>query len=280
MSRPRARPVSRRPAVPTGLLETSRHFVTALARGLDVLRCFRPDEPFLGNQDIAKRVGLPKSTVSRLTGTLTTLGYLRYSASRAKYELGTAMLAFGAPQVASAKLRRLALPLMQALADHARMSVSMGVQDGSSMLYIENCRSIAAVSLSVEVGARIPIATTAMGRAFLSSLHDAERERTLSQLCSEHATDWPRVQQGFERSLQNFRRTGYCMSLGEWYEDVHAVAVPLQPSDGSQTVVISLGGAAYQLREQMIEDDIGPRLVLLAQDVLREMTLHNDRAQL
>ncbi|MCO3057777.1 IclR family transcriptional regulator, partial [Pseudomonas aeruginosa] len=55
-----------------------RQFVTALARGLELLRCFTPRESLLGNQELARKTGLPKPTVSRLTHTLTRLGYLRH----------------------------------------------------------------------------------------------------------------------------------------------------------------------------------------------------------
>lgn len=249
--------MARRPAPPG----SERAFVTALARGLDVLRCFKPDEPFLGNHDIAARVGLPRSTVSRLTGTLTELGYLRYVESRAKYELGPAMLAFSVPQVASAALRRRARPLMQTLADAVRASVSMGVQDGTSMVYVENCRSLAAITLSAEVGGRLPMAATAMGRAFLAAASDAERDYLMQRLQLEHSANWEQLRAGIERERLAYERHGYCVSLGEWYEDVHAVAVPLLPADGSPTVVLSVGGAAYQLSASMIHEDIGPRLV-------------------
>jgi hypothetical protein len=53
-----------------------RYFITALARGLEVLACFRSADKGLSNQQIAERCGLPKSTVTRITYTLTTLGYL------------------------------------------------------------------------------------------------------------------------------------------------------------------------------------------------------------
>lgn len=249
--------MARRPAPPG----SERPFVTALARGLDVLRCFKPDEPLLGNQDIAARIGLPRSTVSRLTGTLTELGYLRYVEARAKYELGPAMLAFNVPQMARAALRRRARPLMQTLADAARVSVSMGVQDGTSMVYVENCRSHAAITLSVDVGGRLPMATTAMGRAFLAAASDAEREYLMERLQLEHPDNWETLHAGIERERLRYQRHGYCVSLGEWYDDVHAVAVPLLPADGSRAVVLSVGGAAYQLSAAMIENDIGPRLV-------------------
>ncbi len=57
--------------------EGDRKFVVALARGLDVLRCFRARDGFLTNQEIAERTGLPKPTVTRLTYTLCQLGYLQ-----------------------------------------------------------------------------------------------------------------------------------------------------------------------------------------------------------
>ena len=76
-----------------------RHFVTALSRGLDVLSCFRSGSRLLGNQDISERCSLPKSTVSRLTYTLTKLGYLHYVRESGKYRLGTATLRKTTPPV-------------------------------------------------------------------------------------------------------------------------------------------------------------------------------------
>src|SRR5512144_1919734 len=74
---------------------TDRQMVRALARGLEVLRFFKPGDRFLGNQEIAVRTGLPKPTVSRLTHTLTSLGYLNYSEKFGKYYLGTTVLSLG-----------------------------------------------------------------------------------------------------------------------------------------------------------------------------------------
>src|SRR4029078_11535798 len=76
-----------------GLPSKDRQFVTALARGLDMLRAFHAGEGMLGNQEIAHRPGLPKPTVARLTHTLTELGYLNYIRRFRKYELGASLLA-------------------------------------------------------------------------------------------------------------------------------------------------------------------------------------------
>src|SRR6267142_1311194 len=99
MNKPqRAQPARRtKPSPKAAIVEplvtkTDRHFVTALARGLEVLASFRHGDRMLGNQELSKRCGLAKSTVSRLTHTLTSLGYLIYVEESAKYSLGTATL--------------------------------------------------------------------------------------------------------------------------------------------------------------------------------------------
>jgi DNA-binding IclR family transcriptional regulator len=111
-----------------------RKFVTALARGLEILRAFTPTEGLLGNGELVERTGLPKPTVSRLTYTLTKLGYLRHNMRLGKYQLGSAVLSIGYPLLASMNVRQVARPLMKELADYCNGSVSMGVRDRLNMV--------------------------------------------------------------------------------------------------------------------------------------------------
>ena len=94
----------------TAAAKADRHFVNALGRGLEVLACFRHGDRMLGNQDLARACGLPKSTVSRLTNTLTKLGYLVYVEDSAKYSLGIATLSLGSAMLARLDIRKLAHP--------------------------------------------------------------------------------------------------------------------------------------------------------------------------
>src|SRR5690348_10498370 len=94
-----------------------RKFVVALARGLEVLRAFTPSEGLLGNQEIAARTGLPKATVSRLTYTLTALGYLSRLERLEKYQLAPGALAIGYATLANMRIRQIAKPYMTALAN-------------------------------------------------------------------------------------------------------------------------------------------------------------------
>src|SRR3954465_4030061 len=129
-----------------------RKFVVALARGLEVLRAFTPNESLLGNQEIAARTGLAKATVSRLTYTLTRLGYLAHVERLGKYQLAPAALSIGYSTLANMRIRHIARPYMQELANYAGASVALGTRDRLNLIYLEHCRSKAAVMLRLDLG--------------------------------------------------------------------------------------------------------------------------------
>ena len=162
--------------------EGDRQFATTLARGLEVLRCFTPLEPLLGNKEISVRTGLPKPTVSRLTYTLTKLGYLRHNMRLGKYQLGSAVLSLGYPLLASMNVRQVARPLMKELADYCNGSVSMGVRDRLNMVYVESCRSGNGITTLPDIGTAVPISQSVIGRAFLAACTPPEREAVLNQM--------------------------------------------------------------------------------------------------
>src|SRR5512147_858046 len=151
-----------------------RKFVTALSRGLDVLRSFGPRDRWLTNQEMAKRTGLAKPTVSRLAYTLTRLGYLRYSEQLNKYALGSAAISLGYSALGQMDIRRFARPLMQELSDYTKSSVHLAVNDRRSMQVVDTYWNSA--SFVIDIGSRIPVATTSLGRAFVAALPPPERK--------------------------------------------------------------------------------------------------------
>jgi DNA-binding IclR family transcriptional regulator len=155
--------------------------VTALARGLEVLRAFSGEDRYLGNRELAERTGIPRPTISRLTQTLTTLGYLRYAEGLAKYQLGAGVLALGYRYLASTGLRDIARPHMQALADATDCAVALGTVDRLSMTYIEVCNGKGPLILRLQIGARLPLQLTSMGRAFVAGLAEQRRASTASR---------------------------------------------------------------------------------------------------
>jgi DNA-binding IclR family transcriptional regulator len=248
--------------------KTDRHFVTALARGLEVLACFRHGERTLGNQELARRCGLAKSTVSRLTHTLTKLEYLIYVEESAKYSLGTATLSLGSAMLSRLQIRKLAQPLMQQLAEFGQCMVSLGTRDRLSMIYIDAVRGSAAVTLSLEAGARIQIAPSAMGRAYLAAIPEHEREQIMERVRElSDVNRWPELQRGVSRALRDIRELGVCCSFGDWQKDVNAIAVPVRPGGGLPPMAINCGAPAYMVSKEFLLERVRPRLIALANEL-------------
>lgn len=238
-----------------------RHFVTALSRGLDVLSCFRSGSRMLGNQEIAERCSLPKSTVSRLTYTLTKLGYLHYVRESGKYRLGTATLALGSAVLGRFDVRDLARPLMQELADETGTSVALGARQRLSMVCVEVCKGNAVLSLNMEVGMRLPLATAAIGRAYLAVASEPERADLLEQIRELDHLAWPALKQGIDKALVDYARLGVCTSFGEWQPDVNGIAVGFHPGNGLPQMAINCGAPAFKVSAEYLLNDVRPKLL-------------------
>ena len=251
----------------TGPSKDDRQFVTALARGLEVLSSFRARDKALGNLDIAQRCKLPKSTVSRLTYTLTRLGYLTLDEDSGKYRLGTATLSLGSTVLARMDIRQIARPLMQELADASKAMVSLGTRDRLSLIYVENCRSASALTLSLDVGSRIPIATTAMGRAYLAVAGERERASIFEDLAALDERAWPALKRAINSALDDYQTLGVACSFGDWQPDVNAIAVGINPGGGMPLMAINCGGPAFQLSPDLLLQDVRPRLIALARQL-------------
>ncbi len=239
------------------------NMVTALARGLDVLRAFRREDAALGNQELARRTGLPKATVSRLSYTLSRLGYLVYLPDLGKYRLGAAVLGLGFSYLGAAGIRDMARPMMQELADYAGVTVALGQRDGLAMVYIEVCRSSGVVHLTMDIGARIRIGTSAMGRAYIAALPPAERAPLLQEIAARDPASWPSVELGLSQARRDLVEHGFTMSMGEWQPDVNAVGVPVAAGGGTLDFALNCGGPAYLLPRAKLLEDIGPRLATI-----------------
>ncbi|WP_321932152.1 IclR family transcriptional regulator [Paraburkholderia guartelaensis] len=237
-----------------------RQFVIALARGLEVLRCFEPRERYVGLSELARRTRLPKATVARLAGTLAKLGYLRYSESLGKYSLGIGVLALGYSMLSNMDIRDVARPFMQDLAEYARASVAVGVRDRLSVIYVESVRSTAPITVMRGVGVRLPLATTSMGRAYLAAASEDERNEVLEQVRLNGESDWLRIRNGIDQAVKDYKERGFCLSIGDWDKDIAAVGVPFTAPDGTR-MAFNCGGPTFVMSRDTLENDIGPRLV-------------------
>lgn len=260
----------RRRAQPAESPDTDRHFVTALARGLEVLGCFRRGEALLGNQEIAARCGLPKSTVSRLTHTLTELGYLHHVPELGRYRLGSAVLSLGSAMLGGLDIRRMARPLLEQMAAETHSVVALGMRDRMGVVYLELARGDAAISVNLEAGSRISLTSSAMGRAWLAACSAAEREAVLRQYPAEER---PRLREVMERALAEQRDYGCCCSFGDWREDVNAIALGFHPGGGLPPMVVNCGAPSFVVSPEYLLQEARPRLAALVARLEHSMDL-------
>ncbi|MDA1116836.1 MAG: IclR family transcriptional regulator [Proteobacteria bacterium] len=264
------------PAVPPFSYEHEgdRQFATTLARGLEVLRCFTPLEPMLGNKEISVRTGLPKPTVSRLTYTLTRLGYLRHNMRLGKYQLGSAVLSIGYPLLASMSVRQIARPVMKELADYCSGSVSMGMRDRLSMVYVESCRSGNGIATLPDIGTAVPIAQSVIGRAFVASCTPPEREALLNQMKVKEPEMHRKNRPQIDKAMDEIRSRGFCVSLGEIRREVYAVGVPMQRTVDGEVMAFNCAVPAFVLKKGQLEEDLGPRLVAMVRNIEAALGMH------
>ncbi|QYD69752.1 IclR family transcriptional regulator [Paraburkholderia edwinii] len=246
-----------------------RKFVVALARGLDLLRAFRPGETLLGNRDFVERTGLPKATVNRLAYTLTVLGYLRFDESLGKYALDAGVLSLGFALLSGTDTLELARPHLRAFAREVGAAVSLGCRDGLDMVYLETIRSETALTLGLASGSKLSMLTSSMGRAYLAVQPVDVREALygeLAQMAGDSGAQQVKNEvQEARVEVDAFNAAGCCYSFRAWHDDVNAVAVPFRDPRDRRWLVLSCSGPASSMGEEVFRERVAPRLKALAQ---------------
>lgn len=245
-------------------------FNNALARGLAVLRTFQFDRQLLGNAELAEAVDLPKPTVSRLTFTLTQLGYLRYREEFGKYELAAGVVTLAYPYLANMGVPAIARPLMEALAESTQTNIGLGVHEGLSILYLEYALGEANPNRRQRVGFRVPAVRTAMGRACIAAMPPAERERLYADLREHYRKGWAELHEALEDAVEQVARRGFCIAAGTFQRTTNSVAVPFLHADG-HTLLAFNSQASDAVQTQAVMERNGRRLVEMAAEVRRRL---------
>ncbi|MEM8577933.1 MAG: IclR family transcriptional regulator [Pseudomonadota bacterium] len=250
--------------LPEGLEpEKDRNFITALARGLDLLRAFRSSDDGLTNQDFAQRTGLPKPTVSRLTHTLCALDYLVNDPRTGTYRLGAGVLRLGFGALAGMEMPVRAREAMKGLSrgPNPFITVALAERHGLDVVYIAVERSQENVSLTMHVGARLPLFTSAMGRAILLGMRADKREELIVRADAQDPAGREDRKALLTEARAQYEAVGYISAYGKWRADVNGIAAPILTLDGDEAVGLNVGGPSFHVKKRELESVYAKLLV-------------------
>lgn len=248
--------------------------VSALERGIAVLRCFDEHRRELTLTELARLTGIPRPTVTRLATTLEAQGLLKQERDSERYALGAGVVSLARAFLAGLDVRAAARPHMQALAEAFGGSVYLAVRDGLEMVLVEACRARSSMlATRLDVGSRAPLATSALGRIYLWATDAVEREALVETLRLARGAEWSLVAPGLQRALDEAARHGWCLSVGEFHREINSVSVPLV-GPGGELMALNCGGAAFAFTEQRLRDEVAPRLLETARAIAAEIGGH------
>lgn len=217
-----------------------KYIVPGLDRGLRILREFSRHERVLSAPELARRLGIPRSTVFRLLATLERLDLLERDASGRDYCLGVGALRLGFESLASKELSELGKPLLEKLRDQLNYTCNLVVRDGRSVVYIVRSVAPSPYSNTVQLGTRLPAHATLLGRVLLSELSFAQLQELYPEEHLQAATDkTPGTVAELYRRIQADKNGRYVFEPSYFEPGIATLAVPVHGERG--TVVSALG---------------------------------------
>lgn len=246
--------------------ESSKNFVEALARGLDVIRAFGPATPQMTSAQVAAKTGLARPTAHRLLLTLESLGYARNS--DAGFYLTPRVVDLGMSYIATRGLWDTARPHMEEIVVATNQSCSITELDGSDIVYLARVVVPKVLSMAVHVGTRSPARSTATGDVLLAGLTPQELASALSRPSrSDFVARETRTDAELQTVLPQVRKQGWAISDERLAHGVRAVSVPLTDAQARTVAAISVAVHSTEISVDQIKKEILPLLVATAANI-------------
>ena len=234
--------------------EAQRGTTRTLLRGLTLLEMIGDAREGATVTDLAAHSGLDKGTVSRLLSTLREAGWAYQSPDDRRYRLAGKALALSHDYTNRVDLRAVAMPLLSRLRDEWNETVHLGVIEGNEVVYVERLDGTASVQVVSIVGQRLPMARTAMGKAFLAALPAEERERRAGEQQLVRHTERTITDHGeFLADLLASEKRGYAIDQEENDPEIICVGSAVTDVTGRPIATISVSGPSYRMRRQIAQ---------------------------
>ncbi len=241
----------------------------SLERGLAILRAFTPERPWLGIAEIAQALEMSRPTTHRYASTLVALNYLEQGPMR-KYRLGMRAGDPGRAAIGATPLGQLSHEHVSRLRDRSACTASVGLLDGSDLVYVDRARSSAPGQVEVAArlgrGSRLPAAQTAMGRVLLA--HLGEQELALALEANPEA---PREREELVAELERIREQGWALADQIHVEGQRCVAAPLRSRSGEVIGAVEVAAANSAFRRTQVLEQLVPMVLESAEEISAQL---------
>lgn len=239
--------------------------VTALVRGLEVLRCFDYGRKSLGSSEIARLTRLPQPTVWRLCKTLEREGYL-VAEGGARYRPGLAILTLGYAALGTLDFAEMARPELQAIADRFHGATGITTRERLSTLIVMRCEGKDAfLNVNLRPGSNNPMAHSGTGWSYLAGLKPERREALVAEIRKQQPDLWRRAERPFRKAMEEFAKTGYVMNIDTYFNGLSTIAVPVGGPDENRLYVVYGSVLTSALNTDKLRRALGVALLHVAQ---------------
>jgi DNA-binding IclR family transcriptional regulator len=222
--------------------------IGSVQRAIDILNLFDQQNPELGTTEIARALGLHKSTAASLVSTLAANGFLTQNPETRKYRLGLKLVERAFAMLDQIEIRRIAYPALQQLRDQWNETVNLAILDGPDVVFIERMLGTKALGMRSEVGRRERAHSTALGKAILScyptsKVHEWINTYGLPPVTPKTITDPDQ----FLVELERVREQGYAVDDEENEIGGRCVGVPIFDHTGTVVAAVSISAPTARL---------------------------------
>jgi DNA-binding IclR family transcriptional regulator len=205
-----------------------RNYLKTLARGFQVLAIFTPEKPEASLTELAEALDSDASTASRFAYTLEKLGYLERDEHTKLYQVSPKIFALTVSLSGPRNIRKVSLPYMEELRDTTGETVVLGVRDGAEIVVIEVVETRHALVPRGWVGGRVPVYSSALGKALLVHLQQPELTRLLDNISLVAHTEHTIVNRfNLLKELDLTRERGWSINNEEYTRGIVSVGAPI-----------------------------------------------------
>ncbi|MCM0651022.1 IclR family transcriptional regulator [Clostridium swellfunianum] len=247
--------------------------VQSVDRALDILEFLAGEKRSCGVTEIGNAVGLHKSTVHRLLGTLMNKGYIEKDIDSDNYTVGKKVLFLASSVLDRMDVRTVARPYIRRLSERTNEVVHLSILDGDEAVYIDKVESLrqGSVRMHSQIGKRVPLYCTAVGKVLLSSEEDEKVKELLKhkEMYKFTRSTIDNVD-NFIEELHKVRKAGYSTDEMEHEEGIRCVAAPIHDRKGKIIAAVSISGPIFYMTEDRLPE-VKSELLQAAEEISNQL---------